>query len=346
MSKAFRNFFFGFQSGNLKSNIQNRKWAGVFAIAFTFVFGGAEALAQQPAKIWHLGLFHVGLDHVPQSLETLRAGLKALGYEQGKNIYLDWRNLGDEEAARESAKEFVRNRVDLIVAFENQTVRAARAATTEIPIVFVSVTDPVADGFVKSLARPGGNLTGFVGRRELPDKELGLFTEVDPRLHRVLVLSDPEDPAAGRLLTEVRRAGSALKLQLIERKVTSQADIERVFKSIKRSDVDGVLMVSIDLQQKFTGVILRLATDKHLPLVVRAATWVEKGGLFSYGHDVTPVGRDAAGYVDRILKGTKPADLPVQQPMKFEFIINLKAAKQLGVTVPPNVLVRADKVIR
>jgi putative ABC transport system substrate-binding protein len=180
----------------------------------------------------------------------------------------------------------------------------------------------------------------------LPDKELELFKEVVPRLRRVLVLSDPEDPAAGRLLTEVRKVSSVLKLQLIERKVTSQADIERVFNSIKRGDVDGVLMVSIDLQQKFTGVILRLATEKHLPLAVRAASWVEKGGLFSYGHDVTPFGRDAAGYVDRILKGTKPADLPVQQPMKFEFIINLKVAKQLGLTIPQWTLMKADKVIR
>ncbi|HKR58274.1 MAG TPA: ABC transporter substrate-binding protein [Pyrinomonadaceae bacterium] len=319
----------------------------VSLLLMTFVLlAGVLAEAQQPAKVWHLGVFHVGLDHVPPSLETLRGGLKALGYEQGKNIYLDWRNLGDEEAARESAKEFVRNRVDLIVAFENQSVRAAKAATTEIPIVFISVTDPVADGFVKSLAHPGGNLTGFVGRRELPDKELELFKEVVPRLRRVLVLSDPEDPAAERLLIEVRKIKSVLKLQLIERAVTSQGDIERVFNSIKRSDVEGVLMVSIDLQQKFTALILRLASEKRLPLAVRSSLWVEKGGLFSYGHDVTPVGRDAAGYVDRILKGTKPADLPVQQPMKFELIINLKTAKQIGIEIPQWTLMKADKVIR
>jgi len=302
--------------------------------------------AQQTGKVWHVGLFHVGLDHVPQSLETLRAGLKDLGYEQGKNIYLDWRNLADEEAAHGAANEFVRNRVDLIVAFENQTVRAAKAATSVIPIVFIAVTDPVADGFVKSLARPGGNLTGFVGRREIPGKQLELFKEIVPRLRRVLVLSDPEDPAAERALTEVRNVGSMLKLQLIERRVTHQTDIERVFTSIKPTEVDGVFMVSIDLQQKFTILILRLATEKRLPLAVRAAGFVEKGGLFSYGHDVSLVGRDAAGYVDRILKGTKPADLPVQQPMKFEFVINLKTAKQIGVTIPPDVLARATKIIR
>jgi len=302
--------------------------------------------AQQSGRVWHLGLMHVGLDHTPQSLEPFRAGLKALGYEQGKNIYLDWRNLSDEEAARESAKDFVKNRVDLIVAWENQTVRAAKAATAEIPVVFISVTDPVADGFVKSLAHPGGNVTGFVGRRELPDKQLELFKEIIPQLHHVLVLNDPQDPTTERFLAEIRKVGSALKLQLNEHKVTVQADIERVFGSIKHGDMDGVFMVSIDLQQKFTGLILRLASERRLPLSVRAARWVEKGGLFSYGHDVSPVGRDAAGYVDRILKGTKPADLPVEQPTKFEFVINLKTAKQIGLTIPPNVLARADRVIR
>jgi putative tryptophan/tyrosine transport system substrate-binding protein len=318
----------------------------LFLFVFVILALGHLVEAQQPGKVWHVGLFHVGLDHNPQSLEPLRAGLKALGYEQGKNIYLDWRNLPDEEAARETAKQFVKNRVDLIVAWENQTVRAAKAATAEIPVVFISVTDPVADGFVKSLARPGGNLTGFVGRRELPDKQLELFNEIVPQLHRVLVLNDPQDPTTERLLTEVRKVAPVLKLQLIERDVTNQAEIERVFGSIKRGDVDGVLMVSIDLQQKFTALILRLTSERNLPLAVRAATWVEKGGLFSYGHDVRPVGRDAAGYVDRILKGTKPADLPVQQPTKFELIINLKTAKQIGLTIPPNVLARADRVIR
>jgi putative ABC transport system substrate-binding protein len=323
----------------------NKKLLAIVVAALTLLpFRLAEA--QQPGKVWHLGLFHVGLDHNPQSLEPLRAGLKALGYEQGKNIYLDWRNLPDEEAARESAKEFVRNRVDLIVAWENQTVRAAKLATAEILVVFISVTDPVDDGFVKSLARPGGNVTGFVGRQELSDKQLELFKEIVPQLHRVLVLNDPQDPTTERLLTEVRKVGSALKLQLIEHKVTVQADIERVFGSIERGDVDSVFMVSIDLQQKFTGLILRLATERRLPLAVRAARWVKRGGLFSYGHDVSPVGRDAAGYVDRILKGTKPADLPVQQPTTFEFVINLKTAKQIGLTIPPNVLARADKVIR
>jgi putative ABC transport system substrate-binding protein len=304
------------------------------------------AEAQQTKKVWRLGLFHVGLDHVPGSLERLRDGLKALGYEEKKNIRLDWRNLPDDEAARKTAEEFAQSKVDLLVAFENQTIRAAKAATSEIPVVFLHATDPVADGFVKSLARPGGNLTGFVGLRELPDKQMELFKELVPRLKRILVLADPGDPAAERALADIRRVRSTLKLQLIEHSVTNRTDIERVFSSIKRGEADGAYIASPDVQQKFTGVILGLTTERQIPLIVHTGGWVEKGGLFSYGHNPASVGRDAARYVDKILKGAKPADLPVEQPTMFEFVINLKTAKQIGLTIPPSVLARADKVIK
>jgi putative ABC transport system substrate-binding protein len=304
------------------------------------------AEAQQPKKISRIGLFHVGLDHVPGSFQRLKEGLKARGYEEGKNIALDWRNLPDDEAARKTAEEFVRGKVDVIVAFENQTIRAAKAATSEIPVVFLHATDPVADGYVQSLARPGGNMTGFVGLRELPDKQMELFKEIVPRLHRLLVLVDYDDPTTGRLLSEVRKVSSFLKVQLIEQRVSDAADIERIFGSIKRVEVDGVFIVSPNLQQKFTAVTLRLATERRLPMAVHVKGWVEKGGLFSYGHDPFSVGSEAAVYVDKILKGTKPADLPVQQPTKFEFVINLKTSKQIGVTIPPNVLARAETVFR
>jgi len=321
-----------------------KKSIGIFLI-FALLGAGAVVESQQK-KIWRLGVFHVGLDHVPGSFERLKEGLKAHGYEAGKNIELDWRNLPDDEAARKTAEEFVHNKMDLIVAFENQTIRAAKAATSEIPVVFLHATDPVADGFVKSLARPGGNMTGFVGLRELPDKQMELFKEIVPRLHRLLVLIDSEDPATTRLLAAVQQVSSSLKFQVIEQRVSEASDIERVFASIKRGDMDGVYIVSPNLQQKFTALTLRLATEKGLPLAVHVKGWVEKGALFSYGHDPFSVGLDAAVYVDKILKGTKPADLPVEQPKKFEFVINLKTAKQIGLTIPPNVLARADKVIR
>jgi putative ABC transport system substrate-binding protein len=304
------------------------------------------AEAQQPKKVWRIGLSHVGLDHVPPPLEPLRQELKKLGYEEGNNIQLDWRNLPDEEAARATAQEFVRNRVDLIVAFESQTVRAAKAATSEIPVVFLLVVDPVAEGFIKSFSHPGGNMTGFGGPGDVPGKQLELFSEVVPRLRRVLILIDPKDPVAMRSLAEVRLAAKSLKLLLVERQATTQTDLERVFGSLKPGGVNGVFIVSPNLRTKFPSLILRLASEKRLPLAIHRKEWVEQGALFSYAHDLASVGPPAAQYIDRIFKGAKPADLPFQEPAKFEFVINLKAAKQIGLTVPPNVLARADRVIR
>jgi len=304
------------------------------------------ANAQQPKKIWRIGLFHVGLDHVPPSLEPLREGLKKLGYEEGKNILLDWRNLADEEAARATAQEFVRNRVDLIAAFENQTVRAAKGATSEIPVVFLHVDDPVADGFVKSLSHPGGNMTGFVTWPVSPGKQIELFKELVPQLRRLLLLIHPKDPVGQRWLAEVRKASETLKIKLLERQATNQADIERVLRSVKRGEVEGIFVSSQILRTNFSAVMISLASERRLPLAVHRKEWVEQGGLFSYATDLASVGRAAAPYVDKILKGTKPADLPVQQMSRIELIINLKTAKQMGLTVPPNVLARADRVIR
>jgi putative ABC transport system substrate-binding protein len=339
------NFGFAILDFGLGRKPMNKKILAILVATLTLVsFHLAEA--QQPKKVWRIGLFHVGLDHVPPSLEPLRGELKKLGYEEGKNIRLDWRNLPDEDAARVAAKEFVRNRVDLIVAFEAQTVRAAKAATSEIPVVFLHVDDPVASGFVKSLSQPGGNLTGFVTYPVSLGKQMELFKELVPRLRQVLVLIDPQDPESGRLLSEVHSVTAALKLRLSEHEVTSQADTERVFGSIKRGDLDGVYVLSPSLRTKFPSLILRLASEKRLPLASHRKEWVEQGALFSYATDLASVGRAAAPYVDKILKGTKPADLPVEQAMKFELVINLKAAKQIGLTVPPNVLARADKVIR
>jgi putative tryptophan/tyrosine transport system substrate-binding protein len=316
------------------------------------------AEAQQAGKVWRIGLFHVGLDHVPPSLDGLREGLKTLGYEsgtvpasmvssvmEGKNIRLDWRNLPDEAAAHETAKEFVRQRVDLIVAFENQTVRAAKAATSEIPIVFLHVTDPLADGFVKSLAHPGGNVTGMSGYLDLTPKHLGLFKELVPRLRQVLVLIDPDDPTVPRLINEARHAAAALRLQLVEREAKTQPDLEQVFGSLKPGEVEAVFPISQILQSKFTALLIRLAAKKRLPLWTHRKEWVEQGALFAYAPDYVAVGRDAAGYVDKILRGAKPSDLPVEQMSRLALVINLKTAKTLGLTIPPSLLQRADRVI-
>jgi putative ABC transport system substrate-binding protein len=344
MQRKFR-IRIGF-SDNRKSKIQNRKSVGLLAIIVALTVCGARAEAQQAKKVWRIGLFHVGLDHVPPSLEPLRQELKKLGYEEGKNIQLDWRNLPDEDAANATAKEFVLNRVDLIVAFENQTARATKAATSEIPVVLVHGEDAVAEGFGKSMSHPGGNMTGFLGVGDVPGKRIELFKDVVPRLRRLLVLADPKDPAAERSLAELRAAAKSLKVLLVERGATTQADVERVFGSLKQGDVDGIFVLSQSLNLKFSSLMVRLSSEKRLPFVGYRREWVEQGALFSYAHDLASVGPPAARYIDRILKGAKPADLPFQEASHFDFVINLKTAKQIGVTIPPNVLARADKVIK
>jgi putative ABC transport system substrate-binding protein len=211
----------------------------------------------------------------------------------------------------------------------------------------MGVSDPVAAGFVHSLAHPGGNLTGFEGfTLELPDKKLELFKAVVPHMRRVLVLQGPADPVTRSLLAELRTAGAALQLQLVEQTVTTQADIERVFGALPRGDVDGVYVLSPNLLAKFSALVIRLATEHGLPVPGHRKEWVRQGALFSYAPDSRADGREAAVYMDKILHGTKPADLPVERPTTFELVVNLTTAEALGLTLAPTFLFRADAVIR
>ena len=301
--------------------------------------------ARQGAKLYRLGVFHLG-DHTPPGLGTLRVGLATLGYEEGKNIVIDFRNVADEEAARETAQAFVRDRVDVIVAFGNPTIRAARAATSKLPIIMVHTTDPVAERFVSTLARPGGNTTGFVFFSVSAGKHLEFLREIVPRLSRVLVVSDSSDHASSQQLAEIRSAAENMKaLQLVERQAGSAADLERVFESIRPGDVDAALSASVNLYIRFTSLLIRLCSERRLPLVGYRKDSVQQGALLSYAPDDAAVGRRAAEYVAQILKGANPADLPVEQPTKFELAINAKTAKALGLTIPPSLLLRADQVI-
>jgi putative tryptophan/tyrosine transport system substrate-binding protein len=317
----------------------------VVTLAVNLLLAPLAGEAQQAAKIVRIGLFHVGLDHDPPGLAPLRESLNRLGYEEGRNIHFDYRNLPDENAARETARAFARERMDLMVAFENQAVRAAQAATSEIPVVFAHVSDPVAAGFVKSVARPGGNLTGvadYVG--ELQDKRVQILAEM-VQLRRLLVLTDPTDPATPRLMADIARAASQLKIQLVERHATTEADITKIFVSLKKGAVDGMMVISPKLITNFPGLILRLSLERQIPLPSHRKALVEQGALFSYGPDYLEIGRVLAGYVDRIVKGTRPADLPVEQAARLDLVINLRTAKALGLTIPQPVLLRADQVI-
>jgi ABC-type uncharacterized transport system substrate-binding protein len=303
------------------------------------------AVEAQPAeRVYRIGLFHVGLDHVPPALYGLRQGLKELGYEEGKNLRWDFRNLPDETAAQATAREFVHQRVDVMVAFEEQTVRAGRAATSDIPILFLHVlSDPVAEGFVQSLAHPGGNTTGIFG--DVLAKRVELLKEVMPRLERLLLVFDPADPVSLQELATVRAAANGLQLQVVERAARTAADIERVFTQANREHIQAAVVVS-GLLTRFPSLMIRLAAERRLAIPGHRKEWAEQGALFSYGADYFSVGRiDAARLVDRMLKGTKPAALPVEQIARLELVINLKTAKALGLTIPPSLLQRADQVI-
>lgn len=293
-------------------------------------------------------MFHVGLDHVPSSVPGFREGLKALGYEEGKNLHIDWHKLPDETAAHATAQAFVREGVDLIVALENQTIRAAQAATKEIPVVMLHAFDPIGNEFVQSLSRPGGNLTGQAAfsSEGWYAKRLELFKGLVPTLRQVLILVDPNDPLTPRLLPELQQSGTALKLQINVGRASTRAEIEELFRALSPGEVNSIFTASNNLETNFPSLILRLAIAQGLPMPVPLTKWVDEGGLFYYGINYRATGRAAARQVDKLFKGTSPKALPVEQPATFDLVVNLKTAKELGITIPPTVLYQATKVIR
>ena len=298
-----------------------------------------------PVRVQRLGLFHVGLDHVPASLDPLLEEFRQLGYQQDQNLAVDWRNLPNEAAAQTTAREFVDNRVDLIVAFENQTMRAVREATSSIPVVFLHVDDPVANGWVQSLAHPGGNLTGFVGSPDLPEKRIEYFKTLVPSLWRLLILSDPGDPVTPRVLPVARKAAAALGIELVEREGTTLESIQQVFAELSPGEVDGVFIASRNLQTNFTLPIVQLGLERRLPVASHRKEFVAEGALFSYGPDQAATGRAGAHLIVKILQGAKPADLPVEQRDHLELVINGKTAQALGLAIPPPVLVQATEIV-
>lgn len=319
-----------------------------------------------PQAIPRVALMHVGTDHVPPSLDTLVARLAELGWLdgsqgelmasltqqgriQGPRLELIWRNLepGDVEA---QAATFVREHVDVIVAFEDRSIRAAQAATEEpedrIPVVFLHPSDPVRSGLVESLDHPGGNLTGVFGARDPVVKQLELYQQIMPGLQRLLTLVDPTDEATPPLLTQAKDAAKQLGLELDIREASEAADLERAFHSLAAGEVGGAFLLSPSLRLNFSKRTIELAAETNLPVQAHRKEWVEQGALFSLGVDVGPVGSAGARFVDAILKGTPPADLPVEEVPRVEFAINLERAGELGVRVPQEVIERADVVYR
>ena len=315
-----------------------------------FMLTVSLAQAQQPAKIPRIGfLFGSSLSANSARHEAFRQGLRELGYVEGKNIVIDWRSAEEKlDRLPALAADLVRLKVDIIVTGGSSPTRAAKEATTTIPIVMAQDADPVGSGFVLSLARPGGNITGLSTLApELNGKRLELLREIVPRLSRVAVLGTSTQPGNAQSLKEVELAAKAFGVKLQYLDVLNSKEITIAFRAATKGRADAVLMLlpgRVATSQR--SQVVELAVKNRLPAIYNTAEWAEAGGLITYGTSITDLDRRAATYVDKILKGAKPADLPVEQPTKFEFIINLKAAKQIGLTIPPNVLVRADKVIK
>jgi putative tryptophan/tyrosine transport system substrate-binding protein len=267
---------------------------------------------------------------------------------EGRNIIIEWRYTeGKLDRLAELAAELVRLKVAVIVTSGSVTTRHAKEATSTIPIVMTQDPDPIGNGFVASLARPGGNITGLSNlNRELGGKRLELLKKVVPRLSRVVVFGTSTFPGNALNLKETELAAGALAMKLQYLDVLSPTDVESAFRGASKGRAEAVLALGGPVLNNHRTRVVELAAKNRLPAMYSIREYVDDGGLMSYGVSITDLDRRAATYVDKILKGAKPADLPVEQPTKFEFVINLKAAKQIGLTIPPNVLVRADKVIR
>jgi putative ABC transport system substrate-binding protein len=315
--------------------------ASLFALSLS-------ADAQQTAKVPRIGYLTGSSLSASARADAFRQGLRERGYVEGKNIVIEWRSTEGKLDRGPIAAELVRLKVDVIVTVGSGDTRASKQATATIPIVIIQAGDPVGSGFVASLARPGGNITGLSTLRpEISGKQLELLKEIVPRLSRVAVFGSSDSSDNAQVLKEIELAAGAFGVQLQYLDILSPKDVETAFLAAGKGRADAVLLrVPAPFASSQRPQIAALAVKNRLPAIYEAVDYVEARGLMSYGVNLNDLARRAATYVDKILKGAKPADLPVEQAKKFEFIINLKAAKQIGLTIPPNVLARADRVIR
>jgi putative ABC transport system substrate-binding protein len=322
----------------------------VVALIIAFVICGAVAQAQQPGRIPRIGiLIAASAPFYSARVEALRQRLRELGYVEGKNIVIDYRYAeGKLERLPDLAAELVRLKVDVMVTAPTQAALAAKKVSATIPIIFTDIaSDPAGIGLVSSLTRPGGNITGLhVMAADLDGKRLELLKESFPKVARVALLWQSGGTRGNLILTEMEAAAKPLGLKLQSLPVQSLDDFEGAFAQAKMDGAQALITTPNPLINTQRRKVLDFAEKNRLPAMYPTSEWVEAGGLMSYAPNFTDLWQRAAHFVDKILKGAKPADLPVEQPTKFEFLVNVKTAKQIGVTLPPNVLARADKVIR
>jgi len=323
-------------------------------LVFLFPFGPASFVAlsdttahaqeHQAGKVYRIGFLRAGPP--PKTwVEALQQGLRERGYVDGQNVVVEFRFTdGSVDQLPQLAEELVRLKVDVILASSSPSAVAAKKATTSVPIVFVNVFDPVELGLVPSLGRPGGNITGLASTSaELAGKRLQLLRELVPKLRRVGVLSHPPTPSSPKQLQGAEDAARTLGMQVQPVPVRGPNDFDSAFKAVRGAD--GLLVLDIALFTTHRARLVGLAATSRLPAIYGYREVVEVGGLMSYGMHFPDLYRRAATYVDKILKGARPADLPVEQPTKFEFVINIRTAKALGLTIPPSLLLQADQVI-
>ena len=306
------------------------------------------AKAQQPKKFPRIGYLQAPpLSVVAARTDAFRQGLHDLGYIEGKNVVIEWRSAdGKIERVPTIIAELIQLNVDIIVSGGSVVTQSAKKATKTIPIIMAQEADPVGSGLIASLARPAGNITGLATLApELSGKQLELLKEIVPTLSRVAVLESPGNSGNAPSLRETERAGRAIDVK-IQRIDIAHNDIESAFQMATNARADAILVLSSAFATSQRKKITALAAQNRLPAVSDRVEFVEDGGLMTYSVSSTDLFRRAAIYVDKILKGSTPADLPVEQPTKFELVINLKTAKQIGLTVPPNFLARADRVIK
>jgi putative ABC transport system substrate-binding protein len=334
--------------GNSKKETLKKKIL-LFAFVILILTSYQLAEAQQAKKIPRIGF----LGNSTAALETnligpFREGLRDLGYVEGKNIVIEWRWAeGKYERFPALIAELIAQKIDVIVTAGTPASLAVQKATTSIPLVMIAVGDPIGTGLIASLAHPGGNITGLTSIAvDLEAKRLELLREVIPKLSYIAVLWNPASPIQVASEKELQAAAQTLRIKVLSLGVQAEEQLDDAFATIRRERPGALLVLADRLFLHHRARIMDFAGKQRLPGVHAYVELVEAGGLMSYGPSYADMHRRAATYVDKILKGTKPADLPVEQPMKFELVINLKAGKQIGVTIPPNVLVRADKVIK
>jgi putative ABC transport system substrate-binding protein len=322
----------------------------IVLVALAILVAPLTAEAQQPTKVYRVGWLHPGSPLGPHStLEPFRQGLREFGYSEGQNLIIESRYAeGSDERLADLATELVRLPVDVIVAVSAAGGRAAQHVTQTIPIVMTGITDPVAQGFVVSLARPGGNITGLSSLNEgLFGKRLELLKETVPQSMRIAVLTNPANPLHESWMQNLTVAAGALELHLHVAALHRADELDSVFAAMTRAGADALIVLTDPvLLAKLHRQTVDLAAKHRLPAMYSWRYYVDAEGLLFYGPSIPDMSRRLAVYVDKILKGAKPGDLPVEQPMKFELVINLKTAKALGLTIPPTVLFQADEVLQ